>query len=330
MSFETKNNPLVYLIVIVAVFITGVFLFLFGSQSLGSGNNWTNTSTLLRTTLAVLALMAAYVRFRTTPDDSLIHTVFLGLVVAWFFYLVGELSNVVYLFILSREPPYPSFGDPFFLLGTVLLFEQLLQYARQAGQKITKRQMTAIFAAVGAFVLTLLGLVFWDVMWAKFTTDYTPIQKSLDIFYFSLDVFILYASLYILTGIFTQEGSSPPPIGWFLLIGGMLSLVIADTIFFYIEFSGSTEGLFIFGDGYRLEDVFYIFQYFFWTVGAVFIKERAFEKVVEAPVVPNLSQLDTSDNQPQDELSLVDDAGQPTDEVDQGEGGTTSDLTGGA
>lgn len=230
----------------------------------GFAVTWNTISSYIFVVLSLLAFIAVLLLANNSAESDLRNT-YWGLVIAWFFFMLGETTWFVYANIINVDPPYPSVGDLFWAIGTILLIEELVSLTPVIGHKFKKRNLLQVYAVTGVFIALIIYLTFGDVLLARFEDGYTPIQKAFDLFYFIGDVLILYASIYLVYGIIQSKGQNPLgyfPISWILLTFGMAFMIVGDTTFSFFAWSEITvwQGFF------NLYDLFYLLQYLFWIL----------------------------------------------------------------
>lgn len=230
----------------------------------GFAVTWNVISTYVFVVLSFFALLGVLALAKDSAKSELRNTYF-GLLIAWFFFLLGESTWFVYANLLNVDPPYPSIGDLFWAIGTILLIEELVSLTPVIGHKFKKKHLLQVYVITGAFIVLIIYLTFGEVLLARFEEGYTPLQKAFDLFYFIGDILILYASIYLVYGILQSKGQNPLgnfPIAWILLTIGMTFMIIGDTTFSYFAWSGIDTWLGFF----NLYDLFYLLQYIFWIL----------------------------------------------------------------
>ncbi len=246
---------------LIALVIAFLWLSIFVDRSLGEAE-WLDLVTITVPVLSLLATITILNKAIITPSGVLSRRTYWGIFLAWFCYFIGEAIYAGYVLLLNEDPPYPGVGDLFWAIGTAIMVSELLIFADTIDVDINKKLMYLFFIAVGILVAILLYVAFWEILISEFYEDYGPYQKSLDIFYFTADVLIIYTVGYIILKM--ARARSRIPLGWILLVIGMISMIIADTWYAYREWKIDPEDW----ELYSLEDAFFMLQYVFWTLGA--------------------------------------------------------------
>ncbi len=248
------------------------WLGLFNSQQITDEFTWSALSTSTITVLIVLAVLILYVSLLGVPKDVPSYETFWGILVAWCFYALGEITWTGYYLIFRIDPPYPSIADLFWAIGTILLINELYLFTTNFKASIKRSQLIKAFIAAGAVILAIYVIAFNNIVLSGYDETYTPFQKAMDIFYFTADALIIFFSIYIAFALFSsiqsqfKEGFSfkNVPWGWVVLIIGMFLMIMADTYFTYLEWLGDPTL-------YRIDDALYVLQYYFWALGALLL-----------------------------------------------------------
>ncbi|MFX0210579.1 MAG: hypothetical protein ACFFDT_31655 [Candidatus Hodarchaeota archaeon] len=248
---------------ITALGIGLAWLSLFNQEGFGD-DEWTDIVVVTIAALSLLATITILNKAIIASPENKSRRTYWGLFLAWFCYFVGEAIYAAYWLHLMEEPPYPGIGDLFWAIGTAIMVSELLIFADSIKATINKKLMYFFFTIVGILVIMLLYLAFWDILLSEFDAEYGPYQKSLDIFYFTADVLIIYTVGFIMLKM--TRARKRLPLGWIFLIIGMVCMIIADTQYAYKVWKIKP----IDWETYSLEDVFFVFQYVFWTLGAAF------------------------------------------------------------
>ena len=99
-------------------------------------------------------------------------------------------------------------------------------------------------------------------------------MKAMDIFYFTGDALILFATVYIGYGIFSisSEKLARVEFAWFFFILGNIAMIVGDTLFSYFSWQEADFVLtfpihIVLGNGdFRFDDMLYLGQYLFWVL----------------------------------------------------------------
>ena len=289
-----------------------VYLYAFYSQNLPI-SDYENYGMVYFTIIAGICLLLIYIRASTSPKGANSNKVYWGFTMAVFFYFLGELTYSIQI-VLYSETTYPSISDLFWAIGTILFIDELFSLISVINVKFSKKHLFYIFSITGLSVLVIIVLAFADVIKASYSTDpealYTPFMKAMDLFYFTGDTLILFATVYVVFGLFSITGFklSTKHLSWIFLILGNVSMIIGDTLFSYFEWKGADFSVSLFnfftltlqaGD-YRVDDMLYMLQYLFWALSFVFFPpylNRSFKPIESEEEITSSTEQSTDPDQ---------------------------------
>lgn len=243
--------------------------------------------------VAGIAFVLILTRALSSPSGANSRKAYYGIALSVLFYFFGETTFVIQYFIYGENMPYPFVADIFWAIGTVFFIDELFFIVRVIKVKFTKKQLTAIYAITAFSVLGLIQFVFGDVITASYIDGYTPFMKAMDLYYFTGDVLILFATLYVVFGLFSKTGFklSLKHLSWFFLILGNFSMIIGDAVYAYFGVKGTDlvinlpfYTITFLNNGYSIDNILYMFQYMFWALCFGFFPaylSRSFSEVAE-------------------------------------------------
>lgn len=293
MSFLHEYFPTI--LGILASLITAMWLGLFYTQQISEEFIWSAITSSTISLLILFATISIYLSARSLSKKTPSYDTYWGIFVAWLFYALGELTWTGFNIINRTDPPYPSIADLFWVIGTILLINELYLFTSNFKVSIKRGQLLKAFIGAGIVILALYAIAFNKIVLANFDETYDPFNKAMDIFYFTADALLVFFSLYIAlaitssTKIAIKEKMTHKnvPWGWIFLIMGMFFMIAADTYFTFLEWQGN-PGLF------RIDDVLYVLQYYFWTLGALLLPQNVVQEA--ALREPENISLSTNDD----------------------------------
>jgi hypothetical protein len=155
-------------------------------------------------------------------------------------FAVGEAILVVYVHVLRLEPPIPSAGDGFFIAGYLMLIVGLVWFARvyaTSGLPLGPRWEPPLVGAAAILVFGVAGLE-WLVPLAQRAPATAGSEVTLA--YPVLD-FVVLVPTAVLARITSRFRGGPVWAIWAAILGGFVSLAVADTSFAYGDLAGATR-----------------------------------------------------------------------------------------
>jgi len=152
-------------------------------------------------------------------------------------YLVAELGEAFYQFVLKILNPFPSVLDVFYVAGYPLLIVGLLGFERayaDAGYPMGTSRSRALVTGV----LVVIGVaVVWPIL-APLASAATPLlERALGAAYPLLDVALLAAVALLLRGTRQFGGGAAWQI-WALVLAGLAVMIVGDVRYAYFAASG--------------------------------------------------------------------------------------------
>ena len=291
-SFKIKLFRYICVLIVLGVAI--LFLYFNITQ-----NNYTLYDTILSDNLpsvilVFFALILIFIRALTSPAGANSRKAYWGLTLAVLFYFLGEATfALLAMFVYGPDVPYPGLGDVFWVIGTIFFIDELFFMISVIKVKFTKKQLTTIYGITAIVVVGLILFVFGSIITETYdlSAGITPFSKATDLFYFTGDVLILFATIYIVFGLFAKTGFrlSPKHLSWIFLILGNISMIIGDAVFAYWTETGYSSNLVIhlgsfftltyFASitingtvyySYTIDNLLYMLQYLFWALSFAF------------------------------------------------------------
>jgi len=152
---------------------------------------------------------------------------YLALGIAFTMLVLAETTYIVYDFVLE-EDPYPSIADVFYFLFYPLVLYHLIINIRFFNPKQSIKTK-AWMIAIAASIIIIYSVFAYQVI-EEFNFDY----------YYGV-IFVSIAAItlpYTILGAMSFKGGTLG-VAWLILVIGMLSLVIGDTIYYYQELFGA-------------------------------------------------------------------------------------------
>jgi hypothetical protein len=151
-------------------------------------------------------------------------------------YLVGELGEAFYVFVLDVANPFPSVLDVFYLAGYPLLIAALAGFVRAyaaAGYEMGTLRQGALMTGV----LVVVGLLLvWPVLSGQ-TGPSSTLEKVLAAAYPLLDVALLVAAALLLRGARRFGGGRAWEV-WALVLAGLGVMIAGDLRYAYFTAGG--------------------------------------------------------------------------------------------
>jgi hypothetical protein len=179
-------------------------------------------------------------------------------------YLVGELGEAFYNFVLNDPNPFPSVLDVFYLAGYPLLIAALAGFVRAyaaAGYPMGTLRESAVVLVV--LVVVGVGLV-WPVL-AGLTGPSSALEKILSAAYPLLDVALLVAAALLLRGARRFGGGRAWEV-WALVLAGLGVMIAGDLRYAYFAVSGAEHVD-------ALSEMLFVVAYLLLALGALKQKE---------------------------------------------------------
>ena len=275
-SQSFKIRTIRYIGILATLGLSIVFFYLYFTQTYPEIYDTIN-SQYYSPVVAGIAFILIFFRAYSSPKGANSRKAYWGITLAVLFYFLGEFSFVLQgLSIGWDNIPYPSIADLFWAIGTVFIIDELFFMVSVINVKFTKKQLTAIYGITALSILSLVIFVFGDVIIHGYDESYTPFMKAMDLYYFTGDILILFATIYVVFGLFAKTGLkfSTKHLSWIFLIIGNISMIFGDTIYSYFGLNGTNLVIsfgplysftFIYGN-YSIDNLLYVLQYMFWAL----------------------------------------------------------------
>jgi hypothetical protein len=311
-SQSKKIKIIRYIGIVATLGISLVYLVLFYTQALSESSIYELLNTYYSPIISGIALILIFFRAYTSPKGANSRKAYWGFTLAVMFYFIAESLFVLQTFGLSSEElkdfPYPSISDLFWAIGTVLIIDEFFFIVKVITVKFSKKQLLAIYGLTALSIVGIVLFVFGDVIRASYDESYTPFAKAMDLYYFTGDVLILFATIYVVFGLFAKTGIkifSLKHLAWIFLVLGNISMVFGDAFYAYFSWKGESLVLdfgfftinFITGS-YSIDNLLYTFQYMFWALSFAFFPpylNRSFKSDTQT-VDEEFIQIDTQKN----------------------------------
>lgn len=263
--------------ILVTLVLSILFTYLYFTQS---NTDLYNTVNLYYSpVVAGIAFVLILARAFSSPSGANSRKAYFGIALAVFFYFLGETTFVIQYFVYGvangGTMPYPFVADIFWAIGTVFFIDELFFIVRVIKVNFSKKQLTFIYTITAFSVLGLIQFVFGDVITSSYSVDYTPFMKAMDLYYFVGDVLILFATIYVVFGLFSKTGFklSFKHLSWFFLILGNFSMIIGDAVYSFFGDKGTNlivklpfYTITFLNNGYSIDNILYMSQYMFWAL----------------------------------------------------------------
>lgn len=285
-SQSTKIKVIRYLGILATLVITALFIYYYFTEA---DNTIYDTINLWYSpVVAFIAFVLLLVRAKTSPSGANSRKAYWGLALAVLFYFLGEITYVAQYFYFGDSQPYPYIADLFWAIGTVFFIDELFFIVRVIKVQFTKKQLTIIYTITSLSVVGIILFAFGDIISSGYDEFYTPFMKAMDLYYFTGDVLILFATIYVVFGLFSKTGFklTLKHLSWIFLILGNFSMIVADTIYTYFSVKG-TDLVIQFGSffsltykyyspdiypvSYSIDNLLYVFQYALWALAFGFL-----------------------------------------------------------
>jgi hypothetical protein len=167
-------------------------------------------------------------------------------------FAIGEAILVAYVDLLRVEPPIPSTADGFFVVGYLLLLVGLVWFARvyaTSGLPLGPAWEPPLVAAAAIVVFGVAGDVWLAPLARQAPATAGPVVT---LTYPVLDFLVLVPTA-VLARITSRFHGGPVWSIWAAILGGFVTLAVADTVFAYVDLTGAsrfdalTEATFILG-----------------------------------------------------------------------------------
>ena len=249
------------------IVITNTFLFV--TQHL-SAELWWDYISVVNAVIALLATVTMFYTALLCSKQQQLKRTYWGLTLAFLLYFAAETVWAFFEVVINEDPAYPSIADVFWIIGTIVLISELMLYAYSTEMEISLLKLIIFYIIISAIIVFLVKIAFWQVAVAGFSEDYRPLQKAVDLFYFTGDCLIIYAIGLIIIRRLNVKGWQDD-LAWILLLIGMVAMVAGDVFYTYTKLQGNT-------DPYLIEDLLYSFQYLFWVLGTALFPMTPFSR----------------------------------------------------
>ncbi|MGB9978450.1 hypothetical protein [Methanobacterium sp.] len=175
------------------------------------------------------ALCLFYGSYKSKIYGKQIHYAWLLLALAQLFYAAGD-TAWTFIEIFLQEAPFPSIADDLYLLYYVLFATGLLLISRPI---INTGKLYKTILDIGIILISAL-LIFWTTLASSITSN-SFLPLSLTLYYIIRDFVLFFLILNLILRQPTKKMRDP----FILLIGGVLTYIITDTIFSYLFLNGA-------------------------------------------------------------------------------------------
>ena len=214
-------------------------------------------SAVIAATIAFGALSHLLIGYkRQGPIDKSVYKWFY-LAIGVLLYSLGELTWMIYEAVLSKDP-YPSVADGFWLLGYIPLFIGLLYAVRETRVSFFSARTPLLCLVAGTIIAVSFVFLMRPIL---ASTEISLLEKSFDLAYPLLDLFLIIPTLTIL--IFYERGLLGKP--WLFILSGFLCFTIGDSLFSYFSWIGLFEQY-----PYRMIDLLWLAGYLAIALGAIY------------------------------------------------------------
>jgi hypothetical protein len=163
------------------------------------------------------------------------------LLAAWLScFAVGEAILAFYVHVLGTEPPVPSVGDGFFVVGYLMLVAGLLWFARvyvTSGLPLGPAYEAPLIAGATIALLGVVGAL-WLAPLAR-GSDWTA-ERCITLAYPVLD-FVVLVPTAVLARVTSRFRGGRVWTVWGAILAGFVSLAAADTLFAHLDLAGAAS-----------------------------------------------------------------------------------------
>jgi hypothetical protein len=155
-------------------------------------------------------------------------------------FAIGEAILALHVHVLGTEPPVPSVGDGFFVVGYLMLVAGLLWFARvyvTSGLPLGPAYEAPLTAAAAIAVLGVVGAL-WLAPLAR--SSHWNAERGVALAYPVLDFVVLVLTA-VLARITSRFRGGRVWTVWGAILAGFVSLGVADTLFAYLDLAGVTS-----------------------------------------------------------------------------------------
>jgi hypothetical protein len=182
--------------------------------------------------------------------------VFIGI----FFWFIGEMTYMVYQFILNIPVPYPSIAEVFYFLGYVFLIYHIYNSFKNIDKSVSINPKSIILVTIGVSLIPLITTIHMFVSGIDFSSQY--IEIIINLLYYILDTIVLVLVILI---IYKLPRNDPFIYHWLLFCSSMTLVTIAD--FGYTYTSTISENLILATEW--AWNVIYAFAYLFLSAALI-------------------------------------------------------------
>lgn len=267
-----------FILIVIAASVAYIYYYYFAVRTTDNNNIYLSINLAYFPLVAGISTILIMLRAISSPPGANSRKAYWGLTLAVLFYFLGEFTYYVRYYSTNGNVLNPGFADIFWVIGTIFFIDELFFMASVIKVHFTKKQLLAICGITAIIVVGLILFAFGSVITEGYSIDNTPYMKALNLFYFTSDILILFATLYVSFGLFTKTGFklSRRHLAWIFLILGNISQIIGDTVYAYFTQFGNNLVVNIlsfhfvyyytnFNLGYSPDELMYMLQYMFWA-----------------------------------------------------------------
>jgi hypothetical protein len=257
---NTSRNMMIFAVALIAlniiVYVISVLFNLTGSPYF---TIYENTTILIASFSAMFSMFLAMGTF----DLKLtVGKVWLLLSLGLLLWFIGDVIYAYYQVILPNLKVYPSWADPFYILGYLVLIPGTLLQINVAKAKLGKGEIILIAVLELVFLAIVGYYVIYLALSTPISSNYTILAQIVSILYPVLDLFLFLTALVL---VFRYRGGEVSK-DWLWLLAAFLITAIYDSYFSYAGLVNNTTS-------YLITDHIYLLQYFLYAIGALKIRQ---------------------------------------------------------
>lgn len=147
---------------------------------------------------------------------------------------VGQSVLAYHQVVLDVRAPFPSAGDPFFVIGALLIVWAMVAFARAASSSGLPLGTPLQFWSPALAVLALLAITAYPVLYPIFEAPATPLARTLNVFYPAAS-FVTLAPLAVMQRVGLRFRGGALLRVWGPLTIGFAAVLVSDVLFAYFS-----------------------------------------------------------------------------------------------